>query len=260
MQKYLRVWFYLSLLSFQTFFVSRISSLLFLFGKIIRFGFYLIFLVVLVDNTKVLAGYNLWQVILFYFTFNLIDAMTQMLFREVYRFRQYVVSGNFDIMLVKPVNCLFRSLFGGMDLIDLLTLVPFILFIVYVGYLIPGITIVNIAVYTFLIINALFIATSFHIMVLALALVTTEIDHAIMIYRDFTGMGKLPIDIYREPVRSFITFVIPVGVMMSFPPKALFGLVHMTGILIGVGISFLLFFFSIIFWRYALRHYTSASS
>jgi len=137
MSRYFRVWLILSSASFQSFFVSKFGAALFLLGKILRFIFFALFLIYLLQKTKVLAGYDLWQVILFYLTFNFIDSLTQMLFREVYRFRQYIISGNFDLILIKPVNSLFRSLFGWTDLLDFITLVPFIFIIGFVINKIP---------------------------------------------------------------------------------------------------------------------------
>lgn len=260
MRKYLKVWWLLAKGSIAMFFVSRFGAVLFLAGKIIRFLFFLAFLLILFTKTNALAGYNLFQVLLFYFTFNLLDSATQMLFREVYRFRSYIVSGNFDMMLVKPVNVLFRSLFGWTDILDLITLGPMIVIIAYTLTRISGVTIAGIAVYILLIINSLVIAASFHIFVLALAVITTEIDHAIMIYRDVIGMGKVPIDIYKEPLRSLITYVIPVGIMMSFPVKSILGLLSPALIIVTVIISLSLLILSIRFWNFALKKYTSASS
>lgn len=258
--RYFKVWLMLSMASFQTFFVSRVGAVLFLAGKILRFVFYLGFLVLLVSQTRVLAGYNLWQVLLFYLTFNFIDSVTQMLFREVYRFRQYIITGNFDLLLVKPVNVLFRVLFGGTDILDFITLFPFIIMLFIIGTKLPNISIYGIVMYIVLLANSLLIALSFHIMVMALAILTSEIDHAIMIYRDFMGMGKFPVDIYTQPLRSIITFIIPVGVMMTFPVKSLLGVLSMGGIILSLslGLGFLLS--SLFFWSFALRRYTSASS
>lgn len=260
MKRYFKVWFTLTANSFQAFFHSRIGAVLFLFGKILRFLLFLMFLILLVSRTRILAGYNFWEVALFYMTYNLIDAATQMLFREVYRFRQQVVTGNFDLVLVKPVNSLFRALFGGTDLLDLITLAPFLIFIAFVFTKIPDLKLVSIILYFALIANSLIITMAFHIMVLSLAILTTEIDHAIMIYRDFTSMGKLPVEVYAQPLRSFITFVIPVGVMMSFPVNVLLRRLNYTGILIAVTISLIMLFISLTIWNYSLKRYTSASS
>ena len=258
--KYLRVWLYMAMASFQSFFVSRIGAILFLFGKVMRVLFFLGFLIILVLKTKALVGYDLWQVILFYLTFNLIDAITQMLFREVYRFRQSIISGDFDFVLIKPFNSLFRSLFGWTDFLDFLTLVPLFVAIGYIINKIGNVSAFGIVIYLLMILNALLIAASFHIIVLSLAVLTTEIDHAIMIYRDITGMGKLPIDIYTEPIRSFITFAIPVGIMMSYPVEVLLGRLNFISVIIAFAVSFTLFFISIVSWKYSLRCYTSASS
>lgn len=260
MLRYIKVWLILSINSFQTFFLSRFGAVIFLTGKIVRFILYLIFLVLLVSKTKILAGYNLWQVILFYLTFNFIDSITQMLFREVYRFRQYIVSGSFDLLLVKPVNSLFRILFGGTDFLDFVTLFPFIIFIVIVIAQLPQISLLGLLFYLLLLVNAMIIAMSFHILVMALAILTLEIDHAIMIYRDFTGMGKLPVDIYGEPLRSFVTFVIPVGIMMTFPVKSLVGLLSFNAVIMAFAFGIILFIVSLTVWNYSLSQYTSASS
>ncbi|OGG00056.1 hypothetical protein A2Y99_02935 [Candidatus Gottesmanbacteria bacterium RBG_13_37_7] len=260
MKKYFHIWIYLTAASFQSFFVSRIGAVLFLSGKIFRFVFFLGFLILLVSRTKILAGYNLNQILIFYLTFNFIDSITQMLFREVYRFRSQVISGDFDLILLKPVNALFRVLFGGTDFLDFVTLLPLIIIIAYLIFQIPNISLLGIIIYIILIINALVISSAFHIIVLALAIFTVEIDNTIMIYRDVMSMGKLPIDVYREPIRSFITFAIPVGIMLTYPPRALFNLLHVHYLMIAFifGSGFLLF--SLLFWRFALKHYTSASS
>ncbi len=260
MSKYFRVWFLLSIATFQSFFVSRFGAGLFLLGKIIRFLFFGLFLILLLSRTKVLAGYDLWQVILFYLTFNLIDSATQMLFRKVYRFREQVISGSFDLTLVKPVNSLFSSLLGWTDIIDFVTLFPLAVMIAFVMSKIPEINFIRLVYYLILVFNGLLIAAAFHIFVLSLAILTTEIDHAIMIYRDFTGMGKIPVNIYTEPLRSFLTFIIPVGIMMNFPVEALIGALSISGVLIAILICAVFLSLSLILWRYALRCYTSASS
>jgi ABC-2 type transport system permease protein len=260
MKKYFSVWFMMTGISFQIFIVSRISTFIFLAGKVFRIVFFLLFLVFLVSKTKLLAGYNVWQILLFYMTFNLIDATTQMLFREVYRFRTQIVNGNFDLVLVKPVNTLFRSLFGWTDLLDFVTIVPFILFIVFILFHIPMLNFLRIFLYLVFIVNAFLIASAFHIFVLSLAVLTTQIDQTLMIYRDVTSMGRIPIKIYQEPIRSIITFVIPVGIMMNFPVDAILGKLPFVYSIIAFMVSFVALLGSILFWNYSLKRYTSASS
>lgn len=260
MKKYLFVWLRFAILGFQTQLITRFAMAIFLIGKFLRFSVFTIFIVVLVQNTKALAGYGLDQVIFFFLTFNLIDILAQLMFREVYRFRQAVVMGNFDFYLVKPINPLFRALMGGPDLIDFVTLIPLIGAIIYFmnGLQItePG----RILIYLILVGVSLIIALSFHILVLSLAIITTEIDHAIMMYRDVVGMGRFPVDIYKEPLRGFLTFVIPVGLMMTFPAKAILGLLSPYLIIYAVIFALLMFYLSLKIWNWSLKQYSSASS
>lgn len=260
MKKYFKVWLRFAVNGFQSQTQARFAMVIFLVGKILRFFVYTFFIIILVQNTKSLAGYSLNQTIFFFLSFNLVDIVSQLFFREVYRFRQAVVMGTFDFYLVKPINSLFRSLLGGPDLIDFITLIPLIWAIVFLMIKLGIGDFVGILSYILLIVVAFLIAASFHILVLALAVVTTEIDHAIMMYRDIVGMGRFPIDIYIEPLRGFLTFIIPVGIMMSFPAKSLLGILSPGLVIYAIIFSLGLFYLSLKIWQMSLREYSSVSS
>lgn len=256
---YMRIWVRLTLGSFQTALISHAGAVIFIFAKFLRFILFLLIVILVVTKTKTLAGYTLTESLIFFLTFNVIDTVTQLMFRDVYRFRPKIVSGDFDLILANPLNPLFRILLGGADPLDLVMLVPYVALLIFLIQQI-AFTAVGLFVYVLLVINAFFIATAFHVSVLALGILTTEIDHAIMIYRDIESMARFPIDIYREPLRGVITFIIPVGIMMTFPPKALFGELglRLTLIAFFIGGGFLLL--SLKLWQFALTQYTSASS
>lgn len=259
-RKYSKVWWLYAINSFQTQLNVRWGLLLFLIAKILRFAMYILFIVILLTKTHLLAGYSLDQMILFFLSFNLVDMLAQLTLREVYRFRAQIISGNFDFYLIKPVNPLFRSLFGGPDLLDFITLIPLIWAIAFFINKLGLLNLFSLVSYVFMILVGFSIALSFHILVLALAVVTTEIDNAIMLYRDIMAMGRMPIDIYRQPLREFLTFIIPVGIAMTFPAKALLGLLSPPLIIYSAVFALALFYLSIKSWNYALKKYSSASS
>lgn len=259
MKKYIHIWWLFVLQASQTALLSRFGASLFIIGKLIRFFSFLLLLILLSNKITAIAGYTIWQIALFFITFSLIDSIPQFIFREVYRFRNYVVNGDFDYILIKPLSPLFRSLFGGSDILDIPTLLLYVIgiifCIVHITYTTQGLIL-----YISLIINSLLIATAFHIFILSLGIITTEVDNAMMFYRDLTVMGRFPIDIYQEPIRSILTFVIPVGIMMTVPVKALIGLYSGLLVLIAYAVGISIFCLSLLLWRYALRLYTSASS
>ena len=258
--KYLKIWWLYTINSFQTQLMIRWALLIFLLAKLLRFTIFTFFIIILVNKTKVLAGYSLDETILFFLSFNLVDMLAQLFFREVYRFRSAVVTGTFDFYLIKPLNPLFRSLATGPDLLDFLTLIPVIFAIIFFINRLQITNFYAIATYFLLITIGFIIALSFHILVLALAVVTTEIDHAIMVYRDIVAMGRMPVDIYMEPIRGLITFIIPVGIMMTFPTKSLLGLLSPFNIIYATGFAVFLLFISLKIWNWSLKQYSSASS
>lgn len=245
--------------SFSAVLGERLALLFFLIGKIIRFLFFLGFLYFLILGTQNLAGYSSNQAIFFFLVFNVVDVLAQFLFREVYRFRPKIISGDFDLTLVKPANALFISLMGGADIIDFITIPPLLIGTWYVASLLHP-TLINTLFFLLLIFNGLIIATAFHIAVLAFGIITLEVDHTIMIYRDLTSFGRFPVDIYKQPLTGILTYLIPIGVMITFPAKALMGLLSTGGILISLLVGVVALFLAIRFWNYALTKYASASS
>lgn len=256
---YIKIWWMMSRNAFLVTASKKRVIGLFLFTKVLRFIFFFGFLYYILENTKTLAGYTQLQAIFFFLTFNVVDIIPQFLFREVYRFRPLIISGDFDLVLVKPVNALFRVLMGGADIIDLILLVPLISIVIYMaGLLNPTST--QIFLYLILLLNGLVIATAFHIAVLGLGIITFEIDHTILIYRDLKNLGRLPIDIYRQPLQGLLTYFVPVGIMVTFPAKALMGLLSPWGALASLLFAVASISLSLKFWGFALRKYSSASS
>lgn len=254
----LKIFLLYSKFSLKTTFQTRVGVIFFLLGKTIRFLFFFFLVIFIFQRIKIIKGYTINQAIIFYLTFNLIDTISQILFREVYRFRYQVVSGSFNLILLKPHHPFLRILIGGVDYLDVIMLVPYIFLTIY--YISLSSTLhhlSSILLYLSLIINGLLIATAFHIAVLALGIMTTEIDNTIMIYRDLTNLGRFPLDIYKSPLREIFTFIIPVGIMISFPSQALFNLLTTPKIIYAFAFSVSFFLLSLKFWQYSLRKYQS---
>lgn len=260
MYRYFKLWWFFTKNTTSLAMQSRFGSVVFLLGKIIRFFILFYFLYILINETKTLAGFDIYQVIFFFATFSLVDIIPQLFLRETYRFRSYVVRGFFDYILTKPMSPLFRSLFGGSDVLDIPLLLISVGFLFYAGSHLGPISLLGVLLYLVLLINAMVIAFSIHVFILGFGIITTDVDNGVMLYRDITKMGQIPVDVYRAPVNFLITFVLPVGIMMSFPVKALLGILSYQFMFISFGFAAIFLFGSLRFWRYAVNQYQSASS
>lgn len=257
MRRNLLIFLLFSRYALKTTLQHRVGAFFFLAGKLMRFGLYFLFVSYLLHNTKILAGYNITQTIIFFLVFNVIDTLAQLLFREVYRFRPLVVNGELDTILIKPYHPFLRILVGGVDLLDLVTVVLYVFLLGHFMTQLGSLNSSHFLLFLLLIINSLIIATAFHIIVLAMGILTTEVDHAIMIYRDMTRLGSLPIDIYQEPLRSAFTFILPIGIMMTFPVKSLLGILSTQFIIVSFVASAILMTIALYLWDKALKKYQS---
>jgi len=260
MKKSLKIWWFYTANSFQQMAANRVAMVIFLFGKIFRIAMFFVFLNLVFFSAKSLGGYTPSQAILFYLIFNLIDTTGQLLFREVYRFRPLLVSGDLDLILVKPINPLVRVLLGGADLFDL---VVFAALLVILLIYIPSNFIVTWPFFfgfLILFVGSLLISAALHIAILSFGILFISIDHLVMIYRDLTALMRIPADVYSAPLRFLLTFIIPLAVMFTLPAKALMGLITWPNIMLSLIISYFIFHISLIFWRWSLRFYGSASS
>lgn len=260
LKRNLKIFFLFSKNSLKTVLQTRQGIFFFTLGKILRFLFLFGLIFLIFSKTKAIKGWTLNQVIICYLTFNFLDTLTQLLFREVYRFRPLVISGNLDLILTKPYHPFLRILVGGVDFLDFFLILPYFFLLIYFIAKESNLNSIAIINYSLLIINSFLIILAFHILVLSLAVLTTEIDNAIMIYRDILNIGRFPVDVYKTPLNFIFTFVLPVGIMITFPVKALLGILSFKFFLISFLFSFFFLLISLFFWKKALKYYQSASS
>ena len=260
-KKLIKIWLMYTSRAAQGELLTKWSGILFIIGKIVRFLLFFVFLFAILSAAKTLAGYNREQVIFFFLVFMLVDAMVQFLFRGVYHFRPLVVSGDYDLDLLKPLPSFFRPIFGYTDILDFVTLIPlwiYFLWFVFTNHLFTGIG--NSILFFLLLFNSLILAFAFHLFICAICVLTTEIDHLVWVYRDLTSMARFPTDIYQKAIQGILTFTIPVVILFTIPAKALLGLLSWQWIILSFVISGIFWWGSLKFWKYALKKYSSASS
>ncbi|MBI2069880.1 MAG: ABC-2 family transporter protein [Elusimicrobia bacterium] len=262
LRRYGRIWFRLAQMSFAEVWATRINSLGWLLGKLVRLIFFFMFIVAIFRHTNSLRGYTLPEAALFFLTFNLVDLMAQLFFRGIYGIRRIVVEGELDYYLLHPANPLFRIACQTVDILDFLTAVPVIVLTFWAMGHLPAEALGadRLALYLLLVAGGVAIAFAIHVCVAAVAVATQQLENTIWLYRDLMILGRFPSDIYTEGMRFFLTFVIPVAVMTSFPAKALLGLLSWPWVVFAVFLAAGSVAASLRLWQFCLARYTSVSS
>lgn len=258
---YFRVWWLHATNAWQQTFINRGTNVLFMLGKFFRFGMMLLVLLMIRTQVKTVGTYTTDQIVVFFLTYQFIDLLAQVVYRGVYAFQPMIREGGFDHLLRQPLNPLFQALTWHPDINDTLFIIPSTLVSIFIAtQLDVVITLSSLLWYLVLLLNGFVIVTSLHIIVLSIGIVTAEVDGLLWLYRDLNQFGRFPISIYREPLRSILFFVVPVGMIMTIPAEILLNIqpTHSAFVATLIGVGSLIV--SMGLWKWAIKHYSSASS
>ncbi|OLP16563.1 ABC transporter permease [Leptolyngbya sp. 'hensonii'] len=175
------------------------------------------------------------------------------------RIVNHIQQGTLDFVLLRPINSQFWlsahtvSLWGLPDLCFSLMLLGYAgsqLHLRWDNYLLGSIPVLF----------GLVSLYSLWFMLGATSIWFVKIYNVTEVLRGLIEAGRYPIVAYPAIYRFFFTFVVPVAFLTSIPAEAILGRGQLPW-LAGAGLlALLLFIASSIFWRFALRFYTSASS
>lgn len=87
-----------------------------------------------------------------------------------------------------------------------------------------------------------------------------RVDNLSYLLQSVLDAGRWPVGFYRGAARFVLTFVVPVGVMTTWPALAVRGRLDLEGVLVGLGVAVAFALASRLFWTRAIRYYSSASS
>ncbi len=88
----------------------------------------------------------------------------------------------------------------------------------------------------------------------------TKIWNATEVLRSFIEAGKYPIAAYHPAVGFFLTFILPVAFLTTIPAELMRGTAAPRFLIFEAALAAGLLILSRLFWKWALRFYTSASS
>lgn len=208
-----------------------------------------------------IGTYTTDHLVVFYLTYYFVDLFGQMFYRGVYQFGQKVRTGEFDFYLLKPISPLFQSLAGKPDINDALFLLPSVLASIFIFLQLNiSYSLASIFWFSLLFINSMLIVTGLHILVLAIAIRTVDVNGIIWFYRDISKLSQFPVSIYVEPLRTILFFIIPVRFMVTIPAEVLIGNAPTFSLALTFTVGILFLSASYFMWQQSLKHYTSTTS
>ncbi len=224
--------------------------------------FSIIFIVLITSRTSSIYGWSRDEILLLTGFYNIIGGAFHVLFsRNFERFATVMHKGDLDTLLIKPVDAQFLLSFWLCNFVGIFRILLGIAFSAYMIIQIQGyIPIFFIPIAILLALAGLTFLYSISYLLLTLTMWHTSLSNLVGLMYEVNGLTRFPPEIFTK-IKSFLVFLIlPLTLVVSVPVKSLIGKLTIQD-------SFLLLFFagavlfcSRLFWQYALRSYTSASS
>ena len=235
------------------FVIASLSSLGNLIGSL--FGLFLFY-----RTGYTFQGWNWEEALIILGIFTLLQGIsTTFLVPNLNRIVEQVQQGTLDFVLLKPISSQFWlstrtvSPWGMPDLIFAGVLIT------YAGGRL-GLEISNYLLSVVPLFFGIMSLCSLWFMWGASSIWFVKIYNVTEVLRGLMEAGRYPMVAYPAAYRFFFTFVVPVAFLTTVPAEAMLGRSHVIWVMGSAILALGLVMASVIFWRFALRFYTSASS
>lgn len=213
-------------------------------------------------QTDILAGWSIEQIRLFVCTFIIVDAlMMTFIANGLWLFPQHINSGDLDTYLTRPVNSLFFLTlrdFAANSFLNLLLALGIGLFIFTTSSF--DFTLSQLVVYPLMLIVAT-VLYSFLQLIFIIPVFWIQSPNGLgnLFYTMAHSMER-PVQVYKGTTRFIFTFVLPFGMMTTYPASAVLSEDPWILLWLQLGVAFIFWVILQFFWKLGLRNYTSASS
>lgn len=263
MKRYLHLYLAILKVSFHSFFAYRFDAFMNTFfssGIWTLFNVFSMYLVTL--RSESVFGWRRGELILISCIYNIVIGVFSFIFaRSISQFAELVDKGRLDLFLLRPIdsqfyvsthtanaNSLFRTLLGIVMAIVVIVIYHIPITLLNVLYFIVGSTVAIVLLY-----SLLFILNT-------IVIWSPRLDNINDLFYTLRSLGRYPRESFRQLSEVAFVFVSPFVMVMATPARLLLGKASLYSF--GELVVYAIFFFIIsrLFWKFALRFYTSASS
>jgi ABC-2 type transport system permease protein len=208
-------------------------------------------------------GWSFNQALIVVGIYTLLDGLQQTLLApNRQQISEFVRNGTLDFVLIKPIDSQFWLSARKVSVWGVPNLFLGLGLIVYAASfrLQPAVDVSNYARLLLPLAAGVTIYYALGFLLSTLTIWFTKLANVTHAMQALLEAGRYPIAAYPGAYRAFFTFVLPVAFMTTVPADVLLGRGELTWTLGGLAIAAALLIAARLFWHYALRFYTSASS
>ena len=216
---------------------------------------------VLYRHTPLIGDWDIHQMRVFIFLFLFVDSIYMILWDQNFvAFNDNVRKGGLDLLLMKPIDSLFMISSQKISISHIPTFFITGGGVIWALSQLPDFKWINLFWLLILIPSGLSVIFCFRFAINATAILFTRADFLQYLWYSVFKLGLRPDVIYPGVLRIILIFIIPFAMVASIPARILMEPVTRPLLVWACVMPFLLFALLKVYWRFCLRHYTSASS
>ncbi len=223
--------------------------------------FFVMVLMVIYRNADSVAGWTRGEAFILAATCFLMNAVVSAFFQSLMEIPEQVRKGTLDFAITKPIDSQFwvSSRRFNFDRIGMLLAgVAMMAIGVYSSNLHPGV--VQWLAYVLLVGAAIAIFYCFNLLLMTLGVWLVRVDNLWVLGETVMEVARYPMDIFPNALQRFFTYTLPLAFLASIPARQLVDGLDPTMVALGACWAAVFLLAARGFWRFAMRHYSSASS
>ena len=189
------------------------------------------------------------------------NAITNAFFMSLMEIPQQVRMGTLDFVVTKPVDSQFWISTRKFNFDQVGTLTAGAIMVV-VGVMTSGATPTGAQwlAYASLVVASCAIFYSFNLALMTTGIWLVRVDNLWVLGESVMQVARYPLDIYGATMQRFFIYALPLGFLATVPTRQLVRELNTSMVLFGFIWAMTFLTLSRLFWKFAMTHYTSASS
>lgn len=224
MKKYLKLYGQSIRISFATAMSYRADFILHTLIMILGNSLFPLVTLMIYNTGATFPGWTLYEVLLIQSIFTMANGMANMLFSGiVWVTMDHVKEGTLEIVLIKPVNCLFYLLATTFSVENLAVVIGgFVVFMIAITHLATatlGMWLMSLLFF----ITGILVMLSLNLLMAATSFKWVANSRIPELFNSVLRFANYPNKIFPKAIQSLTTFIIPVAMVSCFPAVALLG-------------------------------------
>lgn len=262
MKRYFRIYRELLRLNFSNLMAYRTHLLNSIIGNVAWSSFGIISMLLLTSKTEYVLGWTRNELLILAGSYHIVLSIFYMFFSKNFSvFSDTIYLGKLDAILTKPIDSQFMLSCQQIGYTSFVRFFIGLFFLIYLfWHLQIQITLLSLFGFVTLLILSVVILYSLWFSVMTITIWFGNLSNLTDLLYAFNSLLRNPGDVYRGASIALYIIFFPFMVILTSPVKALLQKVTAGDVVAPLCLAVGLFLFSRMFWKFALRHYTSASA